>query len=133
MELAEFRCENCKSDEDTLNVHHLTYHKGSELWEYDDHELICYCESCHRRWHLAKESIRKSLTEFRDVNDIYAIAVVLRSMQFFPVSLCGIEAVFSGIRSQETLSPDKYGLSDTKRFIREFCKMLRDWSKNAKA
>jgi hypothetical protein len=51
MQSADFRCELCGSAEKTLNVHHRQYRKGAKPWEYDDEELRCMCEDCHREDH----------------------------------------------------------------------------------
>jgi hypothetical protein len=47
MEKAGFRCENCGTDEVTLNVHHILYRDGYIIWEYADEDLVCLCEDCH--------------------------------------------------------------------------------------
>lgn len=49
-----FTCQLCGDTETTLNIHHKKYHKG-EIWEYNDDELITYCEICH----LVVEYFRK--------------------------------------------------------------------------
>lgn len=48
MEAARFECENCGEKERTLNVHHKFYVKGRKPWEYDDEDLTCLCEPCHK-------------------------------------------------------------------------------------
>lgn len=47
MQAADFHCEICGDGEHTLNVHHKTYFKGREPWEYESKQLACLCESCH--------------------------------------------------------------------------------------
>ena len=81
MERAGFKCEECGSDKNTLNVHHLIYHKGHDPWEYDGSELKCLCEGCHEVWHklkdialdLLKEMDIKSTREFLGAG--YAVAM----------------------------------------------------------
>jgi len=34
MQLAGFKCERCRSSDDTLNVHHAYYERGKKPWEY---------------------------------------------------------------------------------------------------
>ena len=50
-EKAEFRCEKCFNDSNTLNVHHKTYFKGHEPWEYHVNQLSLLCKSCHQEEH----------------------------------------------------------------------------------
>jgi hypothetical protein len=54
-----FCCQRCKSNEDTLHVHHRRYVKGRNVWEYDDSELVVLCEFCHQEEHENSEFINK--------------------------------------------------------------------------
>jgi hypothetical protein len=47
MQRAEFHCEACGDDEETLHVHHGYYGRGCEPWDYPIDSLWCLCESCH--------------------------------------------------------------------------------------
>lgn len=47
MQKDEFACRECYSVTKTLNVHHLVYMPGKEVWEYPDEHLITLCEGCH--------------------------------------------------------------------------------------
>lgn len=47
MQRDNFTCQCCGSKVDELQIHHIIYHKCVEPWEYDNNELITYCESCH--------------------------------------------------------------------------------------
>jgi 5-methylcytosine-specific restriction endonuclease McrA len=51
MNRAGFACERCHSKSTTLNVHHVHYIRGRKPWEYDDSELRCLCEPCHKATH----------------------------------------------------------------------------------
>lgn len=51
MQRAEFRCESCQAADKTLHAHHRIYIKGRAPWEYEDDDLACLCEECHRLWH----------------------------------------------------------------------------------
>lgn len=42
----KFTCKLCGDTESTLHIHHKKYRK-CEIWEYEDDELITYCEICH--------------------------------------------------------------------------------------
>lgn len=51
----DFRCQACRSKEKTLNVHHRVYRKGKAPWEYEDDQLVTFCEDCHEK---VEDSIR---------------------------------------------------------------------------
>ncbi len=42
-----FSCILCEDKASTLHVHHLSYVKGKEPWEYQDENFITLCEHCH--------------------------------------------------------------------------------------
>lgn len=42
-----FTCQECLDKATTLHVHHKTYIKGREPWDYDDFNFITLCEVCH--------------------------------------------------------------------------------------
>ena len=44
-----WRCKICGSEDDTLNVHHLTYRKGFDPWEINNGLLMTVCSKCHER------------------------------------------------------------------------------------
>lgn len=51
-------CQSCRRSNVPLQTHHVNYTKGRHLWEYDDADLACLCESCH-------ELITEVMREFR--------------------------------------------------------------------
>lgn len=53
----DFTCQLCGDTESMLNVHHLSYHKDRNIWEYDDWELITLCENCHKEEHSSMDDI----------------------------------------------------------------------------
>jgi hypothetical protein len=69
MNLAGFACERCHSKSTTLNVHHVQYVRGRMPWEYEDSELRCLCEPCHKDTHgiprVASRPVRKMSPEER--------------------------------------------------------------------
>jgi Zn finger protein HypA/HybF involved in hydrogenase expression len=72
MQQADFRCESCESGEKTLNVHHKSYKKNHNPWEYDEWELECLCEDCHNEKHKIKDRLTAALHNFKtDVNFDY--------------------------------------------------------------
>lgn len=42
-----FKCQNCNKKDKELQVHHLTYLKDCEPWEYQEYCLITLCVDCH--------------------------------------------------------------------------------------
>jgi 5-methylcytosine-specific restriction endonuclease McrA len=57
MQRDEFMCQNCGEKEKTLNVHHIKYLKGHEIWDYDNSYLITLCNKCHSERHELIDSI----------------------------------------------------------------------------
>jgi hypothetical protein len=43
----EWTCQKCFDGESTLHVHHLTYEKGKDPWDYDIDNFITLCAECH--------------------------------------------------------------------------------------
>lgn len=58
----DFTCQLCWDKDETLNVHHKAYIKGRKVWEYDDDQLECLCETCHEETHTNKENISALLS-----------------------------------------------------------------------
>lgn len=42
-----FTCQECKCTTKELQVHHRSYVKGANPWEYDNDDLVCLCRECH--------------------------------------------------------------------------------------
>lgn len=61
MSAARFQCEECGTAEETLNVHHVHYVKSRKVWEYEDWELVCLCEKCHKSRHDTLANIKPLL------------------------------------------------------------------------
>jgi len=51
MQRDEFACNSCGDTDSTLNVHHKTYRKGADPWDYDDENFSTLCQSCHKSIH----------------------------------------------------------------------------------
>jgi hypothetical protein len=47
MNAAKWRCEECKAEHKTLEVHHVYYIAGKDPWEYPECLLMCLCSDCH--------------------------------------------------------------------------------------
>lgn len=61
---ADFQCQDCGSKENTLNVHHVIYHKGREVWNYTNDELMVLCEKCHENRHRMQSAMLVSMKAF---------------------------------------------------------------------
>jgi CRISPR/Cas system-associated protein Cas10 (large subunit of type III CRISPR-Cas system) len=48
MQRDDFKCQLCGDSSSTLHIHHKSYEKGKEPWDYDNNNLITYCEVCHK-------------------------------------------------------------------------------------
>jgi hypothetical protein len=76
MESKDFTCELCGDSKSTLNVHHKTYLKGREPWEYSIDQLSVLCESCHKQHH-SQESFIKVITSFVNPEDEYEVGSLM--------------------------------------------------------
>ena len=53
-----FKCRICGTTHH-LNVHHMIYEKGKEIWESNMNDLITLCNYCHRKIHQKLYRISK--------------------------------------------------------------------------
>jgi len=72
MQNAGFACERCADATETLNVHHVTYRKGADPWDYEDDDLRCLCQTCHRSEHAAVDGFRQ-LGRYVDLERMLAL------------------------------------------------------------
>lgn len=56
-----FRCRDCSSSHNELQVHHCFYEKG-DPWETDDCFLITLCENCHNQRHAKETAIKRAVS-----------------------------------------------------------------------
>lgn len=47
MQRDDFACRLCGDKKSTLHIHHKEYRVGHEPWEYEEENLVTYCETCH--------------------------------------------------------------------------------------
>lgn len=57
----EFACISCGNKERTLNVHHKTYRKNADPWDYANENFITCCEFCHAAIHNHIDQIKMNL------------------------------------------------------------------------
>ena len=67
---ANFTCQLCYDNNETLQVHHLSYLNGKEPWDYNLNNFKCLCATCH-------EAI--SVIKWLDYNDIIKLIKVKSS------------------------------------------------------
>jgi hypothetical protein len=92
-----FKCAACGADDVTLNVHHLTYRFGKDVWNYETDELITLCGNCHEYIsEFTKESIslvRAFATSCERAEQIYGILCDLDGLT--PDKLLAIRKIIS--------------------------------------
>jgi len=67
----DFRCQACGCREITLHVHHLSYIRGREPWEYDDDNFQTLCQYCHRITETIKDPLIKVI--IYDIDEPYFV------------------------------------------------------------
>ena len=60
-----FECENCGDSDTQLHVHHPTYIKGREPWEYSSDELMSLCDKCHVMAHAEIDLLTEKLNNIK--------------------------------------------------------------------
>lgn len=61
-----FTCCACGAFGKTLNVHHLSYEKGKEYWDYPNSNFVTLCCDCHKKLHNLKQGdLKKTIEELR--------------------------------------------------------------------
>lgn len=91
-----FACLLCGDTETELHVHHQSYVKGKQPWEYDISNLRTYCKYCH----ILTEDLKKHFNEtplkvikrYLPDKDETALIAISGSEQFgLRVNLCSIK------------------------------------------
>lgn len=96
MQRDNFTCQLCGDIETELHVHHHSYMRGRQPWEYDLSNFSSYCKHCH----TIVEDLKKHFSEApiriikRDLpgKGMTAIIAISESVEFgLRLSLCSIE------------------------------------------
>jgi len=91
-----FTCQLCGDAETELHVHHHTYAKGRQPWEYELTNFSTYCKHCH----CVVEDLKTSFSEiplkivkrYLADTDTVAIVAISESVEFgFRLSICSIK------------------------------------------
>ena len=75
-----FKCLACGCTETTLHVHHLSYAKGREPWEYDEDNFQTLCQYCHRITGDTKEPLVTVL--IYDIGEDYLVYYALTYVKY---------------------------------------------------
>lgn len=63
-----FTCCACGAFGKTLNVHHLSYERGKEYWDYPNSNFVTLCSDCHKKLHGHKDGkLKKSISELQQI------------------------------------------------------------------
>jgi len=103
MQRDNFTCVSCGNTEKTLNVHHKTYRKGADPWDYDDDNFITYCEDCHLSYHEEKNVL---LIHVDSVEKIRRLATISYYCDAQMISLGQLVCAFAAIERGIEIRPD---------------------------
>lgn len=94
-----FACCACGAFGKTLNVHHLSYEKDREYWDYPNSNFVTLCKDCHSKLHGHKEGkLKKSISELQKIaskryNEVitseYKVEIV-KSKKYPMISINGV-------------------------------------------
>lgn len=81
-------CSTCNSNENTtLDVHHLDYINGINLWDYPDDLLITLCRICHKKEQNRLKEEKYLLNTLRMngflIGDLLALSTVIDTNTLF--------------------------------------------------
>lgn len=83
-------CECCRQANKTLQVHHLFYEPGKNLWEYADGDLLVLCRECHQELHSQLKMFRKITFRYLTPRMFQLVNAALRSglTKYDPLTYC---------------------------------------------
>jgi hypothetical protein len=64
LERDNFTCQDCRSADSELHVHHLVYMARRDPWDYGDDLLRTLCESCHARRQEVEQDFKQVAPSF---------------------------------------------------------------------
>lgn len=59
-----YTCRLCGAKDMPLEVHHIRYISGREIWDYEDGDLVSLCKDCHEGIHCREASFNLKEGEF---------------------------------------------------------------------
>lgn len=133
MESVGFQCENCGSKDTTLNVHHKRYRGDQKPWEYEDWELACYCEKCHKKWHDSMESLKDTIALSFNPGELFEFQRIAAMIEFTPFCTTDLYAVTETVGiSEMSLNEDKKNVQDATKYVNVLIESLTKWKRKAK-
>lgn len=94
LERDEYICQNCHSENETLNVHHFFYKQKTLLWDYDESCLMTLCNACHKEWHDCNDKIKELLSvDTQTLKEIYELLTVVRELNLLEISKISKHAI----------------------------------------
>lgn len=104
MQRDSFTCQNCFKSDIELNIHHRIYRKKASPWEYEDHELVTLCRSCHedvtekdiaiKEWLVSDEN-RRFLTKLIELEQCEVMTVENAIVSFEMLVSYDLPLIFS--------------------------------------
>ena len=61
LERDEWTCKRCMDSESTLHIHHLSYKREKDPWDYENDNFLTLCESCHEHEYSTRPEYEKML------------------------------------------------------------------------
>ena len=127
MERDDFTCRSCGSTDNPLNVHHKTYRKNTDPWDYDDKNFITYCEDCHGKWHEEKDFLLMNVDSEEKMRRLATIAYHCKANE---ISLGQLICVFSAIENGRIFNKEELKLELAKAtHMLELCKTFIKYAK----
>lgn len=56
-----WKCQECGSTSKLLHAHHPWYELGKPVWDYPDEFFKCWCDECHKKFHILKRRLLQAL------------------------------------------------------------------------
>jgi len=126
-----YTCVSCGDNTKTLNVHHKTYRKGADPWDYDDENFVTYCEDCHCNFHAEKDFLMMKVDSPWTLRKLAQVALFCDRRQILFTQLLGAmsrtkrgeELTIAQI--EDSLYLADLMMSDCKDYVKQSKKLLK--------
>lgn len=61
LERDEYCCQSCLDSDSKLNVHHKSYVRDRDIWDYPNYYFTTLCDDCHNQFHEKIEMFNDAL------------------------------------------------------------------------
>lgn len=127
MERDDFTCRSCGSKDKTLNVHHKTYRKNAEPWDYEDENFATYCEECHGTMHYEKDFLMMHVDSAEKMRRLATIAYFCKANE---ISIAQIICTFAALQNGRNLRKEDFEIGIQKSEIMiAYCKNFIKYAK----